>query len=344
MWKSLTLLLITLNSCSQIKTDYREFSPPKKITSFSIGFYNVENLFDTIDDPEIIDEEYLPSSEKKWNTEKYNQKLENLSKVISSENKKQLPLIVGLCEIENQTVIKDLVNQPSLKKGEYEYIHYDSPDQRGIDVGLIYQKKYASVNASKKINVALPEGKPTRDILMVELVLYNFEKLYVFVNHWPSRRGGEEESEINRITAAKTLKKEIDALLKKDSLANILIIGDFNDTPLNNSVLNYLEADTTISEKQLFNVSYSIAKKNIGTHNYQGEWSMLDQVIVSKNMVSNNSKLRLKENQVNILNYDWMMYEHPKYKDLRPNRTYSGNTYHAGYSDHLPTFIHLINK
>lgn len=344
MWRILLLSLITLNSCSQTKSDYREPSPLKKITSFSVGFYNVENLFDTIDDPEIIDEEYLPSSEKKWNSEKYRQKLKNLSKVISSESKKQLPLIVGLCEIENQTVIKDLINQPSLKKGEYEYIHYDSPDQRGIDVGLIYQKKYARVNSSKKISVALPEGKPTRDILMVELTLYNYEKLYVFVNHWPSRRGGEEESEINRITAANTLKKEIDSILEKNSLANILVMGDFNDTPINNSILNYLEADTIVSEKRLFNVSYSLAKNKIGTHNYQGEWSMLDQIIISKNMLSTNSKLRLKENQIHILNYDWMMYEHPKYKDLRPNRTYSGNTYHAGYSDHLPVFIRLTNK
>ncbi len=344
MWKTLILLLITLNACSQSKSDYHELSLPKKITSFSVGFYNVENLFDTIDDPEIIDEEYLPSAEKEWNSVRYNHKLQNLSKVISSENKKQLPLFIGLCEIENETVLRDLINQPNLKKGDYEYIHYDSPDQRGIDVGLIYQKKYAVVKNSKKISVSLPEGKPTRDILMVELVLYNNESIYVFVNHWPSRRGGEQESEINRITAAKTLKKEVDSILEKNSSANIIIMGDFNDSPFNNSILSYLKADTTVSENQLFNVSYSLAKNKVGTHNYQGEWAMLDQIIISQNMLSNNSKLRLKEPQVHILNYEWMMYEHPKYKDLRPNRTYSGNTYHGGYSDHLPVFIKLTNK
>lgn len=344
MWKTFILFLITLSACSQSRSDYRELSLPKKITSFSVGFYNVENLFDTIDDPEIIDEEYLPSAEKEWSSAKYNQKLQNLSKVISSENKKQLPLFVGLCEIENQTVLKDLINQPNLKKGNYEYIHYDSPDQRGIDVGLIYQKEYAVVKNSKKIGVSLPEGKPTRDILMVELLLYNYESIYVFVNHWPSRRGGEEESEINRITAAKTLKKEVDLILEKDSLANILIMGDFNDTPFNNSILGYLEADTVVSEKKLFNVSYNLAKNKVGTHNYKGEWSMLDQIIISQNMLSNKAKLKLKETPVHILNYDWMMYEHPNYKDLRPNRTYSGDTYHAGYSDHLPVFIKLTNK
>ena len=121
-------------------------------------------------------------------------------------------------------------------------------------------------------------------------------------------------------------------------------MGDFNDSPFNNSILNYLEADTIVSEKHLFNVSYSLAKNKIGTHNYQGEWAMLDQIIISQNMLSKNNKLRLKENKIHVLNYEWMMYEHPKYKDLRPNRTYSGNTYHAGYSDHLPVFIHLINK
>lgn len=332
-------LLLVISSCSQ---NHQENLQAAK--AFYAGFYNLENLFDTIDDPKIDDEEFLPTSDKKWNTQKYLLKIEHTAKVLSSVSKKKLPLIIGLCEVENKKVVNDLIVHPLLKKGNYSIIHYNSPDQRGIDPCMIYRKDYLKVLNSKTISVKLPNNHPTRDILMAEFELYNKQKLFVFINHWPSRRGGQQKSDINRITAAKALKEEVNLLLQNDNSANILIMGDFNDTPTDISILDYLKANQHPVNNELYNTSYLQAKKGIGSYNYKGNWEMIDQIIVSKSLIDKKNTLKLKENQVAILQKKWMMYQHPEFKDLRPNRTYSGNTYHAGYSDHLPVFIHLINK
>ncbi|MEM6967167.1 MAG: endonuclease/exonuclease/phosphatase family protein, partial [Bacteroidota bacterium] len=214
-------------------------------TDFRIGFYNVENLFDTIDIMDKKDEEFTPNSKKEWNTERYHKKLNDLAKIVAAI---EYPAILGVCEVENKTVLEDFSKKTSLKKYNYDIVHYESPDQRGIDVALLYQKKFMKVLSSKPIRINFPraitgeENYTSRDILYVEGQLKNKEILHLFVNHFPSRRGGLAASEPKRIHVANYLKKDIETIQKKNQNANIILLGDFNDETDNNSIAKTLGA------------------------------------------------------------------------------------------------------
>ncbi|MEM9052129.1 MAG: endonuclease [Bacteroidota bacterium] len=301
-----------------------------------IAFYNVENLFDTINDPDKRDDEFLPDSAKKWNSERYWAKQSKMAEVIAQIGAPSFPAIVGLCEVENIGVLEDLVKEEKLKNSKYEPVLIEGPDQRGIDVALLYSKKRFKVISSSSYTVELgEENRPTRDILHVRGKLKSGgPTVNVFVNHWPSRYGGAEKSEPKRMAAAKVLKTKTDSIAKVHPEELIICMGDFNDYPNNKSLTESLSAG---QNKQLVNLMYGLKETKRGSYNYKGDWDFLDQIIVSKNLVDGMLPEILDSSTAPFFT-DSMLYKHPKYGDIKPSRTYGGPNYYGGYSDHLPVF------
>lgn len=303
------------------------------------GFYNVENLFDTIDDPVTMDEDFTPGGKLQWNTARYQTKLDHIAAVMDAMPG-SLPVIMGFCEIENASVLHDLVKHPMLSDAAYEVVHRDSPDERGIDVALIYRTSVLTLISTEAIRIKLTDEKDpnTRDILYAKMKCGN-DELHFFINHWPSRRGGETESEVHRLTAAAALRAKTDSIFKTDEKAKILIMGDFNDYPTNRSISEILGAGGDNSKAFFdFMLDDHLAKR--GTHYYQGEWGALDQIIVSRGMMDNKSGCNLSQEDVAIFNSELVMFK-DKEGNLRPNRTYVGDKYVGGYSDHLPVFARI---
>ncbi len=310
-----------------------------------IAFYNVENLFDTVDDPANTgDDEFLPASKKSWTPERYQTKLDHLAKVVEGM---AYPALIGMAEVENAAVLKDFCEKTSLNALGYDFVHFESPDFRGIDVALIYQKSQFTVNESKHIKVVFPKGmipdKPdytTRDLLVVEGVFLGKHYTHVIVAHLPSRSDGMKETEARRMHVAELMKKEVDAILSKSPKANIIIMGDMNDEPSNASMtqsLGILPSDKFVSN-HLYNCFSKQEQDGLGSYRYKGDWNMLDQIIVSGNVFYSS-----KENnsiEAHIFQAPWMLYSDTKYGDS-PNRTYGGDRYFGGYSDHLPVYIDL---
>lgn len=246
--------------------------------------YNVENLFDTISNSGN-DKDFIPEGPKKYDTEKYYTKLENLAKVLSTIDEKQLPDIIGLTEIENRQVVKDLTEQKTLSKGNYHICHFDSPDPRGIDVALIHTPNFKLIK-EQIVPVYTDENKRyrTRDILYVKGILQK-DTLHLFVNHWKSRSGGAEKTEPRRISSALTLRNVTDSLLSINKNTKIIIMGDFNDNPNNTSLHSALGAGKPDTDSALINIMFPLFDKGLGTHNYRDEWSMLDNFVVSQSII-----------------------------------------------------------
>ncbi len=303
-------------------------------------FYNVENLFDTIDDPEKKDEDFLPESKKNWNAERYRDKLDKLSDVLTSTSNEN-PIFIGLAEIENRFVVQDLMKTGRLANTKYRIAHFESPDVRGIDVALAFDHNLFQMTYKEAIKVSF-ENEPnfkTRDILYVKGVFYDSSEAHVFVNHWSSRRGGQEKSEYKRVKAAQLLKGKVDSLLALNSSANIIIMGDFNDYPTNTSISNILGAGLKDEHKKLVNLMLTYHEKGQGTHNYKGEWGALDQIIISNGLLDEKG-LEIDNGKANILYDDKFLYT-KKDGSKTPNRTYGGNSYFGGYSDHLAVYSTL---
>ena len=323
-------IIISMASCSK-----------KTAVPFVFAFYNVENLFDTIDDPNIRDEKYLPDSKVAWNTERYNHKLDNLSKVMSGIDSTGYPALFGLCEVENIDVVIDLINHPSLKKAGYKIIHKDSPDGRGIDVALLYNPK---VYKPTETNYIIPKftdnpDLKTRDILYSKGVVNKKDTIHIFINHWVSRWGGQEKTEPNRIQIAKTIKHITDSIMELQPNANILIAGDLNDNPTDASVFKMLQAKEVTansSASMLYNLSLTQFKNGDGSLYYKS-WDMFDQIIVSTAMLTGKNGLQVSSPHQSVYKKDWMLYQ-PKKGPARPSRTAAGR-YYGGFSDHLPVFI-----
>ncbi len=315
-------------------------------TGFShrIAFYNVENLFDTVDDPIKMDDDFTPEGRQKWDQERYQQKLSKLHKIVRSLH---YPSLLGLCEIENATVLQAFSDSCKTSGGKYRYVHFESADFRGIDVALMYDPASFKVSNSKIIRTEFPlqeDGEPytSRDILQVAGTYQGKYPMYVFVNHWPSRRGGLVKSEPKRLLVAQNLRKAVDEVMAKDPGARIVILGDFNDEPDNKSMLETLGAAADVSNPQngqLYNHSYALDAAGKGTYNYRGNWNCLDQMVVSGAFL--NSPKGFRVGAVGIFREDWMMFDHEKY-GLTPSRTYGGPNYYGGYSDHLPIYADLL--
>jgi predicted extracellular nuclease len=307
--------------------------------SIIIGFYNVENLFDTIDDPLKDDNEFLPDSAKKWNGERYERKLEMLAEVINSMGRESYPAILGLCEVENIQVLNDLVKERQISKAKYQPILIEGPDERGIDVGLLYSKKKFKVISSASHTVNAGEGeRPTRDILHVRgKVKSGGPTINILVNHWPSRYGGAEESEPKRIAAAKVLTAVTEQISALHPDEPIICMGDFNDYPDNRSLSQILP---TGRDERLVNLMAGLKEKKRGSYNYRGEWDFLDQIIVSRSLTDDQLP-DIIDGSTAPFYTDSMVYTHPKYGDEKPHRTYGGPEYYGGYSDHLPVYTVL---
>lgn len=309
-----------------------------------LAFYNQENLFDTIDDPRKNDNEFLPTAKKEWNTEKYRNKLNNMARVIASLNNGKGPDVLGMCEVENEAVLQDLTQTEALKAMNYGIVHFESPDERSIDNAVLYRKDIFTLTASAPYRITFTDfpNSKTRDIVMAKLTDNKKQSLIVLVNHFPSRLGGQQESEPKRITAALLLKHIIDSVAKADPKTPVFAIGDFNDEPTDRSLDSVLQAKDN-TKSGLYNAMYSLKLKGEGTHMYQKHWTMLDQIIMTNNAVSCTSPFCYVSNSATIYKQDWMLETDEKYKGA-PLRTFAGNKYLNGYSDHLPVYIILKKK
>jgi len=319
------------------------FAKGKK--DITVVFYNVENLFDTINHPDKRDNDFTPMGKLKWDTKRYYDKLSKLSYVLSSINKEVLPEIIGLCEIENKAVIEDLIKQKRLKKGKYNIAHSESPDKRGIDCALIYKKNDFKYIKHETIAIEFPWEKEykTRDILYVQGLVGRKDTLNIFVNHWPSRRGGQEKSEPNRIFVAQQLKKAVDKIQTKNASAKIIIMGDFNDEPTDKAVIEILNADNNNNvenPKALYNLMYNLQANNEGSYNYRGDWNMLDNLIVSNSLLNGTKGCQTHHNSGKIFRNKKICYENNKGLFI-PSRTYGGPKYYGGFSDHFPVYFQL---
>lgn len=317
-------------------------------TTYRAMFYNVENLFDTFDNPHKNDDEFLPHGTMRWTNWKYWEKLKNITRVITAVGEMQPPSLVGLCEIENDSVIHYLTKRSPLRAQGYEYIVTDSPDERGINVALLYQPHHFNLIQKNeyRIKFSSPNARPSRNILHATGIVLNGDTLDVFVLHPPSRYGGQLESEPQRIDVAQRLRHCVDSLFDIRTKANILIMGDFNDYPNNKSLSHTLDARSLRSphhDMALYNMfRHRMKEKNFGSYFFQGRWGILDQVIVSGNMLHPHNSIHIKDNEAHIFKADFLLEKDATTGQMKPHRTYLGPRYIGGFSDHLPIYIDLI--
>ncbi len=341
-------VLLGMNAYSLSAQDLKEYEYPRG--DYRVMFYNVENLFDTYNDSLKRDDDFTPQGQYYWSNRKYNNKLEKISKVIIGLGQWELPEIVGICEIENLRVLQDLISKTPLKGSSYGIIHKESPDSRGIDVGFLYRKDRFTPIEYEAVPIKFPfDGRTTRDILHVKGRFNSGDTVHFFVNHWPSRWGGQKETDRKRIFAAEVLKRKTDSLFRKDINPNIIIMGDFNDYPENTSLKDTLQALFNFDNPQpdkLYNLSYYIQENQaIGSHKYQGEWGVLDQMIVSGNLLKKEASLKTAPENNHVFNAPFLLEKDEKYVGYTTNRMYIGFRYHGGYADHLPVYLDLkINK
>jgi predicted extracellular nuclease len=335
----LVVLFIFISTCNAQEED-----------TIYVAFWNLQNLFDTIDDPGKNDESFLPDGDMEFTPEKLDKQMYNLSRVIRSMNNRKGPDLLGVCEVENHAVLKSMVTKYLSDLG-YKTAYLESPDNRGIDNGLLYRADKFKLLNLQADTVHLSDDWPTRLIFGVNLLAKNDEKLTVFVNHWPSRRGGQEESEPNRIAAAQTLRNAVDRIFDKNINAKIMAIGDFNDEPLNISVLETLKAfpvkcDTLLAEfeeeeaGELYNLSYFAFESGLGTYKYKEDWNMIDQIIVSGSLLTSKEFFYLC-NSFEVYKPYYIVTQSGQYKGA-PFPTYGGRRYLGGYSDHYPIIAKFI--
>jgi len=313
----------------------------------TVAFYNVENLFDVTNDTLIHDDERTPDGRYGWTPERYDKKIEHIAKVISAIGAEAIntsPDLIGLCEVENQGVLKDLVNHPVLLQKKYRIVHFDSPDERGIDVALLYKEASFLPVSLKAVPLYLYDVEGHRDYTRDQLVvegLLDGERFYVIVNHWPSRSGGELKSRPYRIKAAQLNKKIIDSIVGLDNDAKIISMGDFNDDPINASFKKVLGTSGDKKDgTQLYNPMEPLFKKGLGSLAYRDKWNLFDQFFFTANL------LKASPNgysfwKTGIYAPDFIRNESGRYKGY-PKRTYVGATYQGGYSDHFPVFLFLV--
>lgn len=342
-WPLLLSLFCISLSFSQAEKDY-------KINT--IAFYNLENLFDYEDDPITFDNDRTPEGKDHWTQEIYEAKLVNMAKVISeigADITGTSPALIGVSEIENRRVLEDLLNQRSLVEKDYGIVHFDSPDRRGIDVALLYQKRLFTPTNYKAYELVIYDDQDsskriyTRDQLLVSGML-DGEKIHVIVNHWPSRSGGEARSRPKRIKAAELNKRILDSLFSENPYAKIITMGDLNDDPTSPSVKDVLKAKSdreNMEIKELYNPMAELFKNGLGTLAYRDSWNLFDQIILSTEFAKKDySTYRFYK--AGIFNKNYLVTPRGQYKGY-PFRSFV-NGFTGGYSDHFPVFIYLIKE
>lgn len=333
----------------QISFSQNSLPKEKEFYTAVIGFYNVENLYDTINDPNKNDEEFLPTGANEWTGKRYIEKLNHMARVVSEIGTEANPdglAILGMCEVENKLVLEDLVKQEKIKGRNYGIVHYDSPDLRGVDVALIYQPKYFKVTNSKSYRLIAPGRTDffTRDQLVVSGLL-DGEMIHVIVGHWPSRRGGEKRSEPNRIEAAKLSRHIVDSIYTIDENAKVIVMGDLNDDPTNKSIQKYLNATgdkALVTGNKLYNPMYDLHMKGIGTLAHRDVWGIFDQTILTPEWIKNDySSFRFYS--AKVYNKPYLVQKDGNFEGY-PFRTYSGGVYTAGYSDHFAVYSIFLKE
>lgn len=330
--KQLNLILILLLLLVVQKMDAQIKQP------FPILFWNVENLFDYRTDSTSSDKEFSPTSLKRWTKGRYYKKLNNLAKGVVATSGWSIPAIIGLCEIENDSVLFDLTHRSRLRNLDYKYICSQSKDQRGINTAILYQPhRFKPIKTESKPIGKLPNGRYTRDILYLKGVTQSLDTLNIFVLHLPSRYGGQKYSEPNRLYVINILKEELERQFINHPSPKVIIMGDFNDYPSNKAVKSLLNTKhKTLSYEHI--LSY---KKGEGTYKYKNEWGILDHFIISSDLLDNESTLYTAPLESKIVSLPFLFIKDKKYGGLKPLRSYNGMHYLGGYSDHLPILIIL---
>ncbi|MBP8945561.1 MAG: endonuclease [Paludibacteraceae bacterium] len=314
--------------------------------NFKVVFYNTENFFDCFDDSLTNDAEFLPNGTRGWTFAKYKKKQNNIGKVITAIGGWDAPALVGLAEVENERCLIDLTRYSGLKNLHYKFLHFESPDPRGIDVVLLYQPQFFKPLISKPIPIHFstsPQTK-TRDILYAAGTIPTGDTLHVFVCHFPSRLGGELESENKRREVAAILRTEVDSIYLAHPHPYIVIMGDFNDYPTNKSLLKTLRAlppSDSIYSENLYNLMYPLHIKGKGSHKYNGEWGALDQFIVSGALLKAGEKFYTLPMDAHFFEADFLLEDDKTNLGKQPFRTYLGMKYQGGFSDHLPICLNF---
>lgn len=319
--------------------------------AISVGFYNLENLFDYEQDTTIWDSEFTPWGKKAWTEDKYKEKLANMAYVISQMGIDVTPAglsILGVSEIENKRVLEDLVRQESIADRNYQIIHRDSPDRRGIDVAMLYNPLHFTFIHVRMENIDFlydnGDTLLTREIMHVEGVL-DGDTTHVLINHWPSRSGGEKKSSPKRNKAAQKCAFIIDSLKQRNPDVKILVMGDFNDDPTSASTKGILRAKgklKDVGDKDMFNPMYDYYRRGLGSNAYRDNWSLFDQIILSPGLLHKEQDGYFFYKAI-IFNKKYLIQRSGQYKGY-PFRTFSGDKYQGGYSDHFPVFVYLVKK
>ncbi len=337
----IALLLLPLLIAAQ------DNDPKGQLKVSCIAFYNLENLFDTIPGPN--DTEFTPEGANKFTSPRYWHKIDHMADVISQIGGELFPggpAVLGVCEIENKSVLEDLINSSKLKPSGYSIVHYDSPDARGIDLALIYRPAFFKVTSHRSARLTIPENPnfKTRDQLVVSGLL-DGEPLHIIVNHWPSRRGGEKRSLPFRLAAAKLTRSLVDSILSTDANAKIIIMGDLNDDPDSPSIVKGLNANPyrqKLKTGQLFNAMGSLYHEGIGTLAYRDSWNLFDNLIITQSMLSQD-KTNWVFFKAKVFNKPFLQQKSGQFAGY-PWRTYVGNNFMGGYSDHFPVYMILVKK
>lgn len=318
---------------------------------FRVMFYNVENLYDTINNPKTLDDDLTPTGNLHWGSYRYHKKIEDVSKAISSLGGKYPPALVGMCEVENSAVLKHLTQESSLAKHRYKYIITNSKDARGSNVALLYQRDQFRLIEKESYTPIIDkeQQRKTRDILHVVGNIVNGDILDIFVCHYPSRTEGIAKSRPLRIEVSKLLKQKIDSIYKIRNAANIIIMGDFNDYPFDISIKDILDAKSLsdkIESHHVYNMflHHGKKKKEIASYKHKGIWNYLDQFIVSDNLLKENRQTHIIDNTAHIFAPHFLLEEDEKHGATKPFRTFSGWSYLGGTSDHLPIYMDLYIK
>lgn len=321
-----------------------------------VAFYNLENFYDTLDDPLTSDEEFTPHGERNYDGKIYWNKVSKLASVIAKLGTDDAkypcpdgPAFMGVAEIENDNVLHDLVNDPQIKDRNYQIVHYDSKDKRGVDVAFLYNPKYFKVLDSKALFVHLPQGSKdsyyTRDVLWVKGE-FEGEIVHIYVNHWPSRLGGEERSAPGRAAAAMVSKQHSDSIFKAEGVEQkVIIMGDLNDDPISPSLTKVLKAKGDVNDVQvggLYNPWVDMYKNGIGTLGFQDAWGLFDQIVISHKWLDKKQDGFFFQKQF-IFNREFLTENLGRYKGY-PMRTWDGLSYRGGYSDHYPTYLVLLKR
>lgn len=314
---------------------------------YIVAFYNVENTFHPSNDSLTNDDDFTPTGLYHWSYKKYYKKISNIAKVFIAMGKGSPPAIIGLAEIENEQVLKDICYHSPLQKYGYKYVHHDSPDRRGVDVALLYRDSCVRILREHKVPIVFPFEPQTRnrDLLYVCAKFPNSDSLHLIVNHWTSRYGGYSATIPKRNYYAEVARQLTDSILSENPKANIILMGDFNDYCTDESLSQYLRAKPYKPENTrdtLFNLMYYFEdKNNVGSHKHEDFWRCLDQIVVSRGLLFDQNRLHIIDHIPHIFDADFLLVPDEKYGGVKTFRTFLGPRYIGGFADHLPVYVEI---